>query len=141
MVREGEETTADTEVVMGEGMVTGTVILEGEVVTTETVVGVDRMCFYYIATKEYFNKGFFLFSFHFQAILLGSQVSMFVLYCRQRIFQQGFFHVFISLSSNSSWQPSFNVSIILPSTNISTRISSYFHFTFKQPFLAAKAMS
>ena len=42
MVREGEETTADTEVVMGEGMVTGTVIVEGEVVTTETVVGVDK---------------------------------------------------------------------------------------------------
>ena len=42
MVREGEETTADTEVVMGEGMVTGTVIVEGEVVTTDTVVGVDK---------------------------------------------------------------------------------------------------
>ena len=42
MVREGEETTADTEVVMGEGMVTGSVIVEGEVVTTDTVVGVDK---------------------------------------------------------------------------------------------------
>ena len=30
-------------------------------------------CFYYIAFNEYFNKDFFLFSFHFQATLLGSQ--------------------------------------------------------------------
>ena len=44
----------------------------------------------------------------------------------------------ILLSSNPSWQPSFHVSIILPSTSISTRISSYFHFTFKQSFLASK---
>ena len=30
-------------------------------------------CSYYIAINEYFNKDFFLFSFHFQATLLGSQ--------------------------------------------------------------------
>ena len=45
VVRVGEETTTGTEVVTGgvvEAMVTGTVIVEGEVVTTEAVVGADK---------------------------------------------------------------------------------------------------
>ena len=45
VVREVEETTTGTEVIMGdvvEGVITGSVIGEEEVVTTEAVVGVDK---------------------------------------------------------------------------------------------------